>query len=332
MTELMYGKDLRGEVEKALSQCAMVVTDDNVAGFYPELTKDAYVITAGEQSKNEKTLFALLTEMNKRGLKRTDRIAALGGGVVGDITGLAAALYMRGIKWTVIPTSLLAMVDSSIGGKTAITFDDVKNLIGAFHAPEQIIISYDFLETLYEEDWLCGYGELIKTCMLTGKSFTMLTENLEDIIEYDRDAVYALMEKCIEIKQAVVKSDPEEKSLRKILNVGHTVGHALETNDGYKSTHGEYVLKGMMTECEMCKDLMDKDFYNRVITICKRFVSPPRTSSGPIIKCALRDKKNEGETITVMLPVSAGEIVEVRLSQSDFAERYDRAVKELKRA
>lgn len=332
MTNIMYGKDLRGDIENALSLCAMVVTDDNVAGFYPELTKNAYVIPAGENSKNEKVLFELLTEMNKRGLKRSDKIAALGGGVVGDLTGFAAALYMRGIDWIVIPTSLLAMVDSSIGGKTAISFDGVKNLIGAFHAPERIIISYDFLETLYEEDWLCGYGELIKTCMLTEKSFDLLVENLEKIIEYDRDAVYALMEKCIEIKQAVVHSDPKEKGLRKILNVGHTVGHALETNDGYKSTHGEYVLKGIMTECEMCKDLMDEDFYNRVISICKRFVSAPRTSSGSIVKCAVHDKKNDGDTITVMLPVSPGEVVEVRLNQSDFAERYDRAIRDLKKA
>lgn len=332
MTNIMYGKTLRGDIENALKLCAMVVTDDNVAGFYPELTKNAFVIPAGENSKNEKMLFALLAEMNKRGLKRSDKIAALGGGVVGDLTGLAASLYMRGINWIVIPTSLLAMVDSSIGGKTAISFDGVKNLIGAFHAPEHIIISYDFLETLYEEDWLCGYGELIKTCLLTEKSFDLLADNLEKIIEYDRAAVYPLMEKCIEIKQAVVKSDPNEKSLRKILNVGHTVGHALETNDGYKSTHGEYVLKGIMTECEMCKDLMDKDFYNKVISVCKKFVTPPRTSSGSLIKSALRDKKNDGDTITVMLPVSAGEVVEVRLSQSEFAERYDRAVRELKKA
>ena len=144
--------------------------------------------------------------------------------------------------------------------------------------------------------------------------------------------MYALIEKSIEIKQAVVQSDPNEKGLRKILNVGHTVGHALETNDGYQSTHGEYVLKGIMTECEMCKDLMDENFYNRVISICKRLVSPPRTSSGSIIKCALHDKKNDGDTITVMLPVSPGEVVEVRLTKSDFAERYDKAIRDLKRA
>ncbi|MDE5593819.1 MAG: 3-dehydroquinate synthase, partial [Clostridiales bacterium] len=237
----------------------------------------------------------------------------------------------RGIAWVNIPTTLLAMVDSSIGGKTAIDFAGVKNLIGAFHAPERVIVSYHFLETLYEEDWLCGYGEMIKTCLLTEKSFRLLIDNLENIVEYDRDAVYTLIEKCIEIKQAVVKADPKEKSLRKILNVGHTVGHAMEAADGYKSTHGEYVLKGIMTECAMCKDIVDEGFYNQIISICRRFVTPPRTSANTVKQRALHDKKNYGEMITVMLPIAAGEILHVRIAQDDFAVRYDGAIKELKK-
>ncbi|MDE5562215.1 MAG: 3-dehydroquinate synthase [Clostridiales bacterium] len=331
-TNLLYGKDLRSDIKSALSLCAMVVTDENVARLYPEFTKNAYVIPAGEKNKNEVTLFALLAEMDKRGLKRDDKIAALGGGVVGDMVGLAASLYMRGIAWVNIPTTLLAMVDSSIGGKTAIDFDGIKNLIGAFHAAERVIISYHFLETLYEEDWLCGYGEMIKTCLLTEKSYALLIENLESIVEYDRDAVYALIEECIKIKQAVVCADPKEKGLRKILNVGHTVGHALEAADGYKSTHGEYVLKGIMTECTMCKDIVDEEFYNQIISVCKRFVTPPRSSVSSVKGRALHDKKNYGDMITVMLPIAAGNILHVRIAQHDFTERYDSAIKELKKA
>lgn len=331
-TNLIYGANIRGDVENALSACSMVVTDSNVAELYPDLAANAFVIPAGEKSKSMETLTAILTEMDARGLKRTDKVAALGGGVVGDVTGLAAALYMRGIDWIVIPTTLLAMVDSSIGGKTAIDLLGTKNLIGAFHAPERIVISYDFLETLYQDDWLCGYGEIIKTCLLTEKSYEALIERVDGMAEYNRDDVYALIEKCIEIKNAVVDADPTEKRMRKILNVGHTVGHALEVLDGYKSSHGEYVLKGIMTECAMCKDLMDEEFYEQLISLCKRFVTPPRTTSGSVIKRAVRDKKNDGDTITVMLPVSAGEIIELRISQSDFTQRYDRAIKELKKA
>lgn len=330
-TNILYGKDLRSDIQSALSQCAMVVTDENVARLYPELCKNAFVIPAGEKNKNQQTLFSILAEMNARGLNRTDKVAALGGGVVGDIVGLAASLYMRGIAWVVIPTTLLAMVDSSIGGKTAIDCCDVKNLIGAFHAPERIIISYHFLETLYEEDWLCGYGEIIKTCLLTEKSYALLIDNLESIIEYDRDTVYTLIEQCIEIKQAVVGADPKERGLRKNLNIGHTVGHALEVSDGFKSTHGEYVLKGIMTECTMCKDIMDEDFYDQIISVCRRFVTPPRTSSKSVKDRALHDKKNDGDMITIMLPKAAGEVLNVRIAQSDFIERYDRAIKELKK-
>ncbi|MDE6200694.1 MAG: 3-dehydroquinate synthase [Clostridiales bacterium] len=330
-TNVMYGKNIVGDIENALSLCAMVVTDENVARLYPELSKNAFIIPAGEKSKNQQTLFSILETMGARGLKRTDKIAALGGGVVGDVVGLAASLYMRGIAWVVIPTTLLAMVDSCIGGKTAIDYGGVKNLIGTFHAPESVIISYHFLETLYEEDWLCGYGEMIKTCLLTEKSYSMLIDNLDNIIAYDRDAVYALIEKCIEIKQAVVDADPKENGLRKNLNIGHTVGHALEAADGYKSTHGEYVLKGIMTECAMCKDIIDKDFYNQIISICKRFVTPPRTSTKSVKERALHDKKNEGDMITIMLPTAAGEVSNVRIAQSDFIERYDGAIKELKK-
>lgn len=331
-TNILYGKNIRGDVENALSLCAMVVTDSNVAELYPDLAKNAYVIPAGEKSKSSEVLLSILAAMHARGLKRSDKIAALGGGVVGDVVGLAAALYMRGISWIVIPTTLLAMVDSSIGGKTAIDIFGVKNLVGAFHAPERIIISYDFLETLYQDDWLCGYGEIIKTCLLTEQSYELLLQNIDGIAEYDRDAVYTLIEKCIEIKKAVVAADPTENNMRKILNVGHTVGHALEVLDGFKSPHGEYVLKGIMTECAMCKDLVDEDFYKQIISICKRFVTPPRTSSNSVIKRAEQDKKNDGNTITVMLPVSAGDILDLRIAQDDFIERYDSAMKELKKA
>lgn len=331
-TDMIYGANIRGDVENALSLCAMVVTDKNVAELYPELAANAFVIPAGEKSKSMETLSAILTEMDARGLKRTDKIAALGGGVVGDVVGLAASLYMRGIDWIVIPTTLLAMVDSSIGGKTSIDMLGAKNLIGTFHAPAHVVISYDFLETLYQDDWLCGYGEIIKTCLLTEKSYDLLQDSIDGMINYDRDVVYKLIEKCIEIKKAVVNVDPTEKCMRKILNVGHTVGHALEVLDGYKSSHGEYVLKGIMTECAMCKDLVDEEFYKQIISLCKRFVTPPRTTSGSVIKRAARDKKNDGETITVMLPVSAGEILELRIAQADFTQRYDQAIKELKKA
>lgn len=332
MTNLLYGVDVINDIKNALSGCALTVTDDNVAKLYPELTKDAYVIAAGEKSKSLDVAASLITEMSARRLKRTDTIAALGGGVVGDITGFAASVYMRGIDWINIPTTLLGMVDSSIGGKTAVDFGGVKNLIGTFHEPKSVLISYGFLETLYENDWICGYGELIKTCLLTEASYKLLRDGFEGLCEYDREVVYKLIEKCIEIKRAVVAADPKERGLRRILNVGHTVGHALESLDGYRLSHGDYVMKGMMTECAMCADIVDDDFYAQLISMLKRFTQPPRTSARSLVERAMTDKKNDGGTVAVMLPRAAGDILDVRISRSDFSERYDQALKELKKA
>lgn len=324
------GKALADSVRDALGFCAFTVTDENVARLYPDITKNAYVMPAGESSKTPETLFAVLAAMSDRKIKRGDRIAAVGGGVVGDLTGLAAALYMRGVEWTNIPTSLLAMVDSGIGGKTAVDFNGIKNLIGAFHMPHDIVISCEFLKTLPEREWLCGTGELIKTCMLTADAYALLSEKLDGFIARDEDSVFALVSKCVKIKDAVVRSDPREAGLRKILNVGHTVGHALESADGYKLSHGEYVLKGMATELAMCRDLVEPAFYKDIMRLLARFTTPPRTTGKAVCEKALSDKKNTGDTITVMLPRSAGDIADVKIERADFLRRYDDALKELK--
>ena len=144
--------------------------------------------------------------------------------------------------------------------------------------------------------------------------------------------MFKLLESCVQIKRAVVAADPKELGMRKILNVGHTVGHALESADGYKLSHGEYVLKGMLTELAMCNDIVDKEFYAEITRMLSALTRPPRTTAGSVLKYALHDKKNIGGVITVMLPVSGGDIVEVRMDVDDFTSRYDRALKELKRA
>lgn len=331
MSNILCGKNIEKDVKTALSLCAMTVTDSNLAKLYEPFTFGAYVIPAGENSKTPETLFKILEEMQRRKLKRGDRVAAFGGGVVGDITGFAAAIYMRGIKWTSIPTSLLAMVDSGIGGKTAVDFCGVKNLIGAFHEPEDIVINAAFLKTLPEREWLCGAGELIKTCMLDGDAYKTLREHLDGFKAHEPSDVYTLVKLCADIKNSVVKADLKESGLRKILNLGHTVGHALESLDGYKLSHGEYVLKGLMTEMTMCRDIIDESFYRETVPLLCSFTAPPRTTSKAVCEKASLDKKNEGDTITVMIPVSAGDVKEVKLNAADFINRYDDAIKELKK-
>ncbi len=321
--------DLRG-VKNELDSCALVVTDSNIKALYPELTVGAFVIPAGEKSKSPDVLFSILKEMSVRSLGRSDRIAALGGGVVGDVTGLAAALYMRGIEWISIPTSLLALVDSGLGGKTAIDFCGEKNLVGAFHAPVRVVMNHGFTDTLEKRELICGVGEIIKTSLLTKKSCGMLFENADALLRFDADTLHDFIDVCVDIKSHVVNMDFKDNGIRHVLNVGHTVGHALESSDGFKLTHGEYVLKGIMTECAMFRDaIADDKFYGDIINLIAKSVKPPKTSGNSVLRYALRDKKNNGR-ITVMLPIAAGDIAEIETDGTEFLSRYDRAVKELK--
>ncbi|MBD5131457.1 MAG: 3-dehydroquinate synthase [Clostridiales bacterium] len=320
------------DVAFAIDSCDFVVTDSNVASIYPELSENAFVIPAGEKSKQQSVLFSIIGEMYSRGLTRGDRVAALGGGVVGDITGLAAALYMRGLEWINIPTTLLAQVDSGIGGKTAIDMFGVKNLVGAFYPPKKTFISYDFLDTLNDRERICGYGELIKTCLLKEDAYYDLLLNIPRLVTFERDTVYSLIEKAVAIKREVVKRDPKEKNLRAVLNVGHTVGHALESVDEYRLSHGEYVLKGMMTESAMFGDFVCRSFGDQLIRLCKLFTAPPHSTANSVVERAMGDKKNVGENITIMLPINAGDIVRLSVSVDEFAERYDIAIKQLRKS
>ena len=327
---IYYGLDLTDEIKSCIDSSALVVTDGNVAALYPDLTENAFVIEAGEKHKTPDTLFSIIRAMHARGMTRRDRVIALGGGVVGDVAGLAAALYMRGVKWVSVPTTLLAMTDSGIGGKTAIDFDGVKNLVGAFHSPCATVVSAKFLSTLPDREWLCGYGELIKTCLLTESSFVLLKQKLGGLLGKNIGEMVGIIEPCLRIKNDVVKEDPKECGRRKILNVGHTVGHALESIDGYALSHGEYVLKGMMTECAMCKEYIDGEFYSEILEIFKSFTSPPRSTAKFVCEKAKSDKKNADGLISIMLPVRAGEITEIKLSPDEFTERYTAAIKDLK--
>lgn len=315
----------------------LVVTDKNVKSLYGELLNTAYAMPAGEKTKNFDALSQILNVMSEQKLVRGDSVCVVGGGVVGDVAGLAAALYMRGIEYTFVPTTLLAVVDSSIGGKTAVNFDGVKNLVGAFYPPSAVYVCFDFLQTLGRRERLCGAGEMIKTCALTAGTYGLLKDNFDALTgfvngeRFDDGKFYALVRACIDVKREVTERDPKEKSLRKILNVGHTVGHALESVNDYDKSHGEYVLMGMLVECAMLEEFVEPSFYVEFTGLVKKFVAPPKTSSGAVLSAAKRDKKNTENGITVMLPVNAGDICEVRLCADEFKIRYDRAVKELRR-
>ena len=229
----------------------LVVTDSGVPAQYARAAADAtdcagvVTLPAGEATKSLDSYRALLSRMAEAALTRGDCVIAVGGGVVGDLSGFAAATYMRGIGFYNIPTTLLSQVDSSIGGKVAVDMDGIKNIVGAFYQPQAVVIDPDVLATLDRRQFAAGLCEAIKMAATSDAELFGLIESSDDInSDIDRVIRGALM-----IKRAVVEADPEERGLRRVLNFGHTVGHAIEGMMGGEWLHGECVALGMIPMC-----------------------------------------------------------------------------------
>ena len=246
----------RGALSRAgelipMQRKVLVVTDsgvpavyaDTVASFAKEAVK--VVIPRGEESKCFERLQQILAAMLDAGFTRHDAVVAVGGGVVGDLAGFAASMYMRGIDFYNIPTTLLSQVDSSIGGKTAVDFHGYKNVIGAFYQPKKVIIDPDVLKTLDKRQVAAGMAEAIKMSLTSDAEMFRMLEEADDIYA-DIDTV---IEKALLIKKHVVECDEKEAGLRKILNFGHTVGHGIETQQAGALYHGECVALGMLPMC-----------------------------------------------------------------------------------
>ncbi|MBQ9713989.1 MAG: 3-dehydroquinate synthase [Clostridia bacterium] len=251
-----------------------VVTDTNVYSLYKPFfsqyfsSTEIFVLPAGEENKNFQSLYAILEKMTEAGLHRDSRLFAVGGGVVGDIGGLAAALYMRGISCVQIPTTLLAQVDSSVGGKTAVDLGGVKNVVGAFYQPCEVLIDPAFLNTLPAREIKCGVGEIVKYAALNGEIFELLEANTEKWT--DVAFLTELIAACVQHKANVVQADEKESGERRSLNVGHTTGHAIELASGL--SHGESVLYGMLLETKMAirAGVCERTYGERIIELIKR--------------------------------------------------------------
>lgn len=233
-----------------------IITDSNVAKLYgKKLLKDfqgknmhshLITFTAGEKSKNRRTKEKIENEMIKLALGRDTCIIALGGGVVGDIAGFVAATYMRGVPYIQVPTTLLAMADSSIGGKVGIDTRNVKNSIGAFYQPKNVIIDLDFLKTLPKSELLNGLAEIIKHALIKDKGlFHSIEKNVDKIFGLDTKILSFIIKRSCEIKADIVMQDEKEKGIRRLLNYGHTIGHAIESALNYKISHGNAITIGM---------------------------------------------------------------------------------------
>lgn len=238
---------------KAKKVC--VVTDSNVSQLYLEDVKTIlkekfdlvceFIFTAGEESKHLGTVENLYQQLIKQHFQRNDLLIALGGGVVGDLTGYVAATYLRGIDFIQVPTTLLAQVDSSIGGKTGVDFKSYKNMIGAFHQPLLVYMNLSALNTLDEQQFSCGMGEVLKTALIRdAKLYEWVITNLYEIMERDFSTLSYMIYRCCAIKRDVVEEDPKEQGVRAILNLGHTIGHAIEKLKDFNLLHGQCVALG----------------------------------------------------------------------------------------
>ncbi len=291
-----------------------VITDDTVDGLYFDtLGLDGalkFVFHHGEESKNMNTLSEILEFLAENNFTRSDVLIALGGGVVGDITGFAAAVYMRGINYIQVPTTLLAMVDSSVGGKCAVDLHHGKNLAGTFHQPKRVICDTDALATLPDEMHKAGMAEVIKYGVLSGI-------NLDSDIE-------TLVFDCVSVKADIVKADEFDNGTRQLLNLGHTPAHGIEALSLYTVPHGFAVASGMgiIARASLKNGFCSEDTANKVIRILEENGLPADTeySYKDISEVAMRDKKAKGDKLTLVLIENYGKCILHEINKKDFAD------------
>lgn len=280
----------------------LVVTDTNVQGLYLEKAirsldgagyeTYSFAFPAGEQSKTAETYLKIISALGENGFKRTDAVVALGGGVVGDIAGFAAATYMRGIDAVQVPTTLLAMIDSSIGGKTGVDLPYGKNLLGAFHQPKLVLADIELLDSLPKTEWTNGIGEGIKyACLAGGRIYGIMRDGLK------KDNLEEFVALCAGYKADVVAKDEKEGGLRKLLNLGHTVGHAIEKLSSFEIAHGVAVAYGigiMRDSARRSGKLSGEDFLGITEMLIRYGLADATVPDEKVMSAIKVDKKAEG--------------------------------------
>ena len=293
----------------------LVVTDSNVAPLYLEAVMDglgkagfeasSWVFPAGEAQKNLRTLEELLGVLAREELGRGDVVLALGGGVSGDLAGLAAALYLRGIRCVQLPTTLLAAVDASVGGKTAVDLPAGKNLVGAFLQPTAVLCDTKTLRTLPPKVFAAGAAEAVKTGVLAGEALFSALEAGQL-----QASPQNIIESCVRYKAEVVERDEQDRGERQILNLGHTAGHAIERCSQYAISHGEAVAMGLalIARASARRGWCEKATAERICRLLCAQELPTRCpySAQALARAALHDKKRQGEAITLLIPAAIG--------------------------
>ncbi len=316
----------------------LVVTDENVYVLYKEWFNRYFdglkivVMPVGEESKSFYGLQTLLSAMVEEGLHRDSYVFAVGGGVIGDLVGFAAATYMRGISLVQIPTTLLSQVDSSVGGKTAINFQGVKNVVGAFYQPCEVLIAPAFLKTLPDREVKCGLGEIVKYAALSSEIFDNLAQTE---CWTDTQFIQAIISACVRHKVGVVERDEKESGERRSLNVGHTTGHAIELVSGL--SHGESVLYGMLYETRIAMALggCEEEYGNQLLKIIQKGLglSPVTALDKGLVlssaQTAKTDKKNADDgKVQMAVATQKGVWSTLALSYEDYYSALKSAVED----
>lgn len=321
--EQSYDK-LAEELKKigAAGKKLCIVTDSNVAPLYCAQVKavletvaskvTVFEFPAGEESKTLDTVKNIYTHLIEEHFERKDILVALGGGVTGDMTGYTAATYLRGIDFIQIPTSLLAQVDSSIGGKTGVDFDQYKNMVGAFHMPKLVYMNLSTLNTLPDEQFASGMAEVLKSGLIKdGEYYEWVITNLSEIMEKDSATMEQLVDGSCNIKRIVVEKDPTEQGERALLNLGHTIGHAIEKLKNFKLLHGECVALGTIAAAHISwkRDLLTTEEFFEIRDMMVGFdlpISLDDLTPEEIIQATKLDKKMEQGTVKFILLNSIG--------------------------
>jgi 3-dehydroquinate synthase len=342
--DIVIGDELFGKVAKDLKKTNLadryvVISDSEVIKLHGDrltesirdvgLKVDRIVFPMGEESKSRKMKQYLEDRMFELGLGRDTMIIACGGGVTGDLAGFTAATFMRGLSWIQVPTTLLAMVDASIGGKTGIDVPEGKNLLGAFHQPKAVYIDVATLDTLPRRHLVAGMAEVVKHAVILSRDlFKLLEVRGEDVLEGETDAQVQIIKKSCQIKAGVVEKDEKEGDLRKILNFGHTLGHAVESVSGYSLLHGEAVSLGMAMESALAvsEGIMDEKEVERQNALLKKLGLPVKASvvlraligrnvrPKEVLDYTHTDKKARRGIVEYVLPTKIGQMKKLKKS------------------
>lgn len=336
---VIIGKDLLADcgtyIAQVVKPCkAAILTDDKVKGIYAETVEKSlqgagfetvvFAFANGEGRKNLQTIEAMLEFLAENEFTRSDLIVTLGGGVVGDMGGFAAATFLRGIRFVQVPTTMLAMVDSSVGGKTGCNLKAGKNLAGAFYQPKLVLCDTNTLNSLSDEMFACGLAEAIKTGMIANEELFDICakgncrQNAEQIIEYS-----------VKFKAKVVAQDEKESGLRQILNFGHTMAHSIEKLSDYKIPHGQAVALGMIGICRasLKQGICSAELVER-LEACLKINSLPTQipfNAEEIYRIATADKKRKGNKLTLVLPKIIGDCTLQPMELGDVKAFFEKA-------